>query len=280
MVYPTKSEPWAGDALGRRADGEFLASFLVKKIAERRRLGLPRTFVLNIDAVCGQGKTYFLTNFQRTLQAVGHPVAYVNAWTDDYADDPLISVMVAIEASLKKHSKLKKTGSSLTEIGAQVVAAGAKGALKQAATKYLGEGATTHISDLIGSATSDLAKASGEEIGKALGEIYDAEGKALLEKFHRAQKSIAEFKQGLSKLIDKIGKDCKPPLFILIDELDRCKPTYAVTLLERVKHIFDVNDVVFVMATDTGQPYHSVMALYGADFDAPRYLLRFFDQTY
>src|ERR1700722_10379469 len=134
MVYPTKSEPWAGDALGRRADGEFLASFLVKKIAERRRLGLPRTFVLNIDAVCGQGKTYFLTNFQRTLQAVGHPVAYVNAWTDDYADDPLISVMVAIEASLKKHSKLKKTGSSLTEIGAQVVAAGAKGALKQAAT--------------------------------------------------------------------------------------------------------------------------------------------------
>jgi hypothetical protein len=92
--------------------------------------------VLNIDAVWGQGKTYFLTNFQRTLQAVGHPVAYVNAWTDDYADDPLISVMVAIEASLKKHSKLKKTVSSLTEIGAQVVAAGAKGALKQAATKW------------------------------------------------------------------------------------------------------------------------------------------------
>jgi hypothetical protein len=47
-----------------------------------------------------------------------------------------------------------------------------------------------------------------------------------------------------------------------------------------VKHLFDVDDVIFVMATDTAQLRHSIRALYGSEFDAGRYLLRFFDQTY
>ena len=69
-------------------------------------------------------------------------------------------------------------------------------------------------------------------------------------------------------------------LFILIDELDRCRPTYAIKLLERVKHMFETDQVVFVIATDTSQLKHSIRATYGGEFDAQTYLQRFFDRTF
>ena len=70
------------------------------------------------------------------------------------------------------------------------------------------------------------------------------------------------------------------PIYILIDELDRCRPIYALTLLERVKHLFDISGYQFVIATDTEQLQHTVRAVYGEGFDARRYLKRFFDIQY
>ena len=118
-----------------------------------------------------------------------------------------------------------------------------------------------------------------------LGSLYQGaglrgEGKLLLEKFRLGQKTISEFKKQMAELVASFKSEYKKPLFILVDELDRCRPPYAVALLERVKHLFDVDDVVFVMATDTEQLRHSIGALYGVNFAAGRYLLRFFDQTY
>ena len=70
------------------------------------------------------------------------------------------------------------------------------------------------------------------------------------------------------------------PFYVLVDELDRCRPTYAISLLERAKHLFEVNDVVFIVATDTKQLSSAIRAVYGQEFDSPRYLGRFFDRTY
>jgi KAP-like P-loop domain-containing protein len=144
----------------------------------------------------------------------------------------------------------------------------------------LGDEAIEELSELVGTSTSEAIGRAKTEIGKRLDELYDAEGKALLEKFNRGKKSIAEFKAQLSKVLKSFTSKHRMPLFVLVDELDRCRPTYAVTLLERVKHLFDVDDVVFVLATDTSQLRHSIKAIYGSDFDAGRYLHRFFDQTY
>ena len=64
---------------------------------------------------------------------------------------------------------------------------------------------------------------------------------------------------------------------MIIDELDRCRPSYAVELLEVAKHVFAVDHIVFVLAVNRSQLSHSVKALYGNDFDAYGYLRRFFD---
>ncbi|GAL22833.1 putative phage protein [Vibrio maritimus] len=70
------------------------------------------------------------------------------------------------------------------------------------------------------------------------------------------------------------------PAFIFIDELDRCRPSYAVEMLETIKHIFDIEGVVFVVATDTEQLQHAVKAVYGEGFDARVYLSRFFNSRF
>lgn len=66
-------------------------------------------------------------------------------------------------------------------------------------------------------------------------------------------------------------------LLILVDELDRCKPTYAVQLLERIKHYLSNDRVTFVFAINDEQLQHTIKAFYGEGFNAHQYLDRFFD---
>ena len=63
----------------------------------------------------------------------------------------------------------------------------------------------------------------------------------------------------------------------MIDELDRCRPIYAVELLEVAKHLFSVPGVIFVPAINRSELAHSIRSLYGDGFDAEGYLHRFFD---
>ena len=66
-------------------------------------------------------------------------------------------------------------------------------------------------------------------------------------------------------------------LVVFVDELDRCKPSYAVQLLERIKHYFSNDKVTVVFSINTKELQHSIRKFYGAEFDANKYLDRFFD---
>ena len=64
---------------------------------------------------------------------------------------------------------------------------------------------------------------------------------------------------------------------VFIDELDRCKPSYAVHLLERIKHYLCDERITFVFSVNLGELQHTIKHYYGNTFDACRYLDRFFD---
>lgn len=66
-------------------------------------------------------------------------------------------------------------------------------------------------------------------------------------------------------------------LVIIIDELDRCRPDFAVRLLERAKHFFSNERITFVFSINSHQLQHTIRHYYGEGFDASRYLDRFFD---
>ena len=120
----------------------------------------------------------------------------------------------------------------------------------------------------------DLTPLTEKELGQVLGSF----AKDKLSEYHEAQKSVKAFKytlQDLAKTLAQSGN--KPPLIVMVDELDRCRPSYAVELLEAAKHLFSVDHIVFVLAVNRRELAHSIKSLYGRDFDAAGYLRRFFD---
>ena len=90
-------------------------------------------------------------------------------------------------------------------------------------------------------------------------------------------KKEKDLQQKIESFFEALLPEKADHLLIIIDELDRCKPSYAVTLLERIKHYFDYGKVTFLFATNLHELVHSIKHYYGDDFDATGYLDRFFD---
>lgn len=290
MAFENSDGIWADDLLNRRADAEFLIHFLKNRVEERGRSGRTKSYVLNVDAAWGYGKSFFLRRLKRQLEEDGHLVAFVNAWEDDHAEDPLLSVMAAIDDAVKSHLKAGSDEESrwnrVKRGAGQVALSVATGAARHWGKKVIGDGVDAFDGWLYGEGKDvpdekTAVDAAGEELEKKFGEGLDILSNRLLHGFRQGQQSIAVFKNRLKTFVGDIGEAGKSsPLFVLIDELDRCRPLYAIELLERVKHIFETDNLVFVIATDTDQLRHSVKAIYGAEFDSKRYLMRFFDRTY
>lgn len=57
---------------------------------------------------------------------------------------------------------------------------------------------------------------------------------------------------------------------IIVDELDRCKPTFAIEFLEKLKHIFDVDNLVFVTFINHNELANTVKGIYGESFEMDR----------
>ena len=258
---------WIDDKLGRQEDAELIRRFILGQLDLRQGMGKPRTFVLNLDSQWGGGKTFFLERFKFHLEKNEHICVSVNAWEDDHSDDPLIAVVSAINEVLRdvlpqkgRAEKLKP----LTQNTGKIVTSTIGMALKQLLKKGLGDEGPEALLAIIAEGAIDAVSAD------------------VLATFEDQKATITSFRDSLENLTESaldVGS-IKAPVFVLIDELDRCRPDYAIKLLERVKHLFSVENIVFVVATDTGQLSKAIAGAYGPEFDGTRYLKRFFDRTY
>jgi hypothetical protein len=308
----TLDEIWQDDKLGRREDAQYIRAFLLGRMRQRGERGKPQSFVLSVDAGWGRGKSFFLERFARQLRAEGHLVAEVNAWKDDFADDPLIAVMAAVDGAIRpllpREASLQRTYRVVKENFGSLTLAGAKGLVLHGAKRLAGNA----VEDLVqafeeansrspgdGREKSKKSESeNGHDVAKSAGELADATVGAATEKlveklsdkaadaamanFRTGQNSIARFKESLGTAMRYLGDhDGLPsPMFVLVDELDRCRPDYAIAMLERIKHLFEVDGVIFALALNTDQLAHSVRAVYGDGFGAAEYLTRFFDRVY
>nr|WP_316628950.1 P-loop NTPase fold protein [uncultured Brevundimonas sp.] len=290
-----KDEIWCDDLLSRRQDADILEAFLVRRHEERREAGQTGAYVVNLNAGWGLGKSFFMERLKRQLEASGHLTAFVNAWRDDSSREPVVAVMHAIEESLKPHFAVKnglvKAWNSTKAHGATIVASMAKGASRRLAEKYTGQ-ALREIGEFLDEQdrVPDHLEATLDEVSEKAAARTAAEVTTLLTKFvddkitdYRARlASASQFQSRMRALLEQLAeKDgVKLPFFVLIDELDRCRPTYAIEMLEQVKHLFDIDNTVFVVSTDGDQLAHSVRAVYGTGFEGERYLRRFFHRHY
>lgn len=244
-----KTNPFANCQLGRARYAKILT-----KIVETYSTG----FVLAINSEWGTGKTTFVKMWEQQLINDKYHTSYFNAWENDFDTEPLIAIL----GELKKlvGSTDKKGFQSLLEKGViltkNVLPALAKGIV----SKYFdADIACEAIEKSIDAATDILEKEVDEYINKKQG--------------------LVEFKAELEKYI-KTNSDGKPVVFI-IDELDRCRPDYAVEVLEKIKHFFSVEGIVFVLSIDKTQLGYSIQGHYGSHkIDTNEYLRRFIDVEY
>lgn len=239
-------QPFRFDELDRKPIVDFLAALV-------RELEGP--FVLALDSPWGTGKSTLVQMLQAVLRQQGILSVAFNAWETDYAADPLVALLASFNQlpGAKKKATTAKLRKIATAVARRSIVAGAKVA-------------TVGALDL----DKELEAIAADVAGGATSDIVDA--------FNRQTTLLAEFKKRLEEAVPAlVGGDNSQSLVIFVDEIDRCRPTFALELLERIKHLFDVPKVVFVLTLDKEQLETSLRAVYGADLDASEYLRRFVD---
>ncbi len=241
--------PFSNDLLGRQGTAETLTQLIGN---------LEGPCVLAVDAAWGFGKTTFLRMWFQYLCKQGFPVVSFNAWETDFSEDPFLTLSSKLTEGLQSNDT-GMSGDVIEKIEA----------LKSASVKVL---------RWIGPGAIRLAAAQVPIIGSELAESAESFAEERLSRHSEAPAAIENFRQDLQEMAATVAKASgSRPLIVMIDELDRCRPSYAVELLEVAKHLFSVDRVVFVLAVNSDQLAHSVKALYGNDFDAEGYLRRFID---
>ena len=277
---------YPADQLNRKQDAELLTKILVRRSNSTREKPNKSSYVINVNAEWGAGKTYFVKRWAKDLKHE-HPVVYIDAWSNDFMDSPIITVLAEIQDQLletinKSHLTQAKRR-SFKNIGISVLPK----ILAALVKRYGG----FDIEDLFVDENPDTCTSPSTQNNKSLDLSAAMEAMTT-----QAFKEHSDYKKGVKELKDTIKELVKYsiekpkgglqaiarsyPAFIFIDELDRCRPTYAVEMLEAIKHIFDIEGLVIVVSTHTEELQHTIKALYGNDFNADNYLRRFFDTKY
>lgn len=194
---------------------------------------------ISVNGEWGSGKTFMLKRWQKQLSKDGYTAIYFNAWEDDFLTDPLVAILGQLQSVL------------ISKLGEQV-------------KKELSVGFKLVRNGVLRFVTAGCVDPADLEPERNLLDDY-ADGIA----------SRAELKEALEKLIAQLPQN-KLPLVFIVDELDRCRPTFAIEVLERIKHLFNIEHMVFVLGIDRENLGKSVQSEYG-DINVEHYLHRFFD---
>lgn len=224
----------------------------------------PSTFC--IDAGWGYGKTTFLDVLSEELLKNNFCVLRYNSWENDYEQDPFSSLFLEIIPQISRYlSKQEIAVKIAVDLTCSLIAGGL------AVTKNITSKTLPFLPDL-----TETGKDYAEYLVKVKKTI---KGKASrIPKQSTQQKDLESFKANLLTLSDKLHElnTQFKKIVVLIDELDRCKPSFAIELLERVKHLLNQEGFVFVFALNKQALESTVINMYG-DVDPDGYLRRFFD---
>lgn len=202
-----------------------------------------------IDSPWGTGKTTFLKFLETELGKKEIKVSYFNAWENDFGRDPFLLILNHIIKQFSKEKDIEEIKKTAIKVLKSIAVNGSKAIVDLVAPIGIG---------------NRLIEISEEAISALAGEVFD--------NFTKEEKEVKLLQDKLSLLIEKDNK-----MVILIDELDRCKPSFCIELLERIKHIFDTPNIIFVLGTDLEQLGKAISGVYGESYNGQKYLERFFD---
>ena len=180
---------------------------------------------LLLSADYGMGKTFFSTRFTQYLRKNHYDVIYFSVWENDYMNEPFLAFSKVIVNYINNKFQYEKYKDNM---------------------KNLFEGIEKVISSISLSFFGGAISISSKE---------------LLDNFKDTD-PIINFRKQLTSFITKIPKK---KLVIIVDELDRCRPDYAMKTLECIKHFFDIEGLFIIIPTNTNALNDCIKSLYGID---------------
>lgn len=210
------------------------------------------SFTLSINADWGYGKTTFIKMWEKALQKEGYQTIYFNAWESDFVADPMMALIDGLREGFESKDLPQEKLQKLFALWDVII--------RLAKEIPVGNVA------LYGK----IAYAFKHGINSLL------ENRNKLQEHQSIKKLVVDFREQLAG----VAKEISPAkqLIIFVDELDRCRPDYAVQMLERIKHFFSIDNIIFALSIDKSVLCKSIRAIYGGlDIDIEAYLRRFVD---
>lgn len=217
------------------------------------------SLVIGLNSPYGSGKTTFLTMLRNKLKTGGTAlgdtiVVSLNAWESDYFGDPLFAIVSALVDQIREVSSKEpdQIVSAAKKIGRYGIAIG------------------SHL----------LAKGTGIDALKVQKEVEEMELKSASNpsspadafSLYQARKSaMVTLRDELRKYVNTSAAK----ILFLVDELDRCRPDYAISYLETIKHIFDLPGATFILAADRHHLCNSAKTAFGQGLNFDEYYRKF-----
>ncbi|MCG3809633.1 hypothetical protein I3252_09065 [Psychrobacter sp. Ps4] len=255
-VEVNDADPFANDWLDRKGFADQLTN-----IVENNKQG---EVVIGLSGQWGEGKTTFVKMWQKHMEKKEVASIYFDAFEYDYLEDVFLSLAIEIYNYAKINSLtaeedyLNKSKSTYHLLQAMIAKTSPIN-IDSSIQEKLGDNSNQPF---------DIAKIIKDSLNFSLDNAFE---QALKQK-----EVFRDFKKSLSQLANQASNQ-DIPLVIIIDELDRCKPSFAVEVLEKIKHLFLVEGVIFVLSMHHEQLEESIKKVYGQNIDAHTYLQKFID---
>jgi KAP family P-loop domain len=212
--------------------------------------------VIAVDGEWGVGKTWFGENLKKLIDDDGeYATVWLDAFEADWDDDPALTLIAEISAQMPLDDRvefIEKVAPYVLKAIPAVAKAGVK-----VVGNYFG-------------ADKDIVDGVSEAINGA-GESYV---KKKIEELAEKRKALAHLKSIVEAYVKK---QVSGKIIIFVDEIDRCSPGYSIKLLERLKHLFDIDGVFFILLWNRAQIKNTVEAFYGAGTNGQMFLDKFID---
>ena len=223
--------------------------FEVIKNSNEYRENSENGLVILLNGSWGSGKSTFLDDFEQAIIESDNYELFCryNSYEFDFYETSYIPFFSEIEDRLKLGSDFNKI------------------------IKCLGRDAFNFSLCTLYMMINAITKTVNMDLNDIKDNMVDIQDEDYLKNFNDFKKCKEEIKR-------KIKNICKKKIQIfIIDELDRCKPNFAMETLEIIKHFFDVDNCVFVIAVDKMQLQESAKTIYGQGMDSAKYFSKFFD---
>ncbi|HHG3492828.1 TPA: P-loop NTPase fold protein [Vibrio parahaemolyticus] len=242
------------DIFSRKEFGERLSNLIINS---------NENLVLALDSQWGEGKSTFIKMWcgenqnqsENSFQAI-----YFDAFENDYQKDPFLALASEIYELLEDSTEVKRT--EFKEKATKVFKAFSRGLIK--AGVKVGTAGLIDGSD-IDKAEKELSTLLADQVDSVIASKFDSS---------KADKlALSNFKSFISDIAINHTKGNR--IVFVIDELDRCRPDFALELLEKIKHLFSVPGITFLLVMNRSQLEESVKSRYGIGIDSSTYLQKF-----